>query len=95
MAYLSNPLRAGLACLILMLLNPASSWAEGDTDCQCRDSQGSMQNLGTVMCVDITGNQYLVRCEMSQNTPYWKRVNEQSGCPQANLSEHLKGRLTI
>lgn len=54
-----------------------------DTDCQCRDPDGSMRNLGTVECVDITGEKYLVRCEMSTNTPYWRKIKGGSGCPAA------------
>jgi hypothetical protein len=42
-----------------------------------------MRNLGTVECVDITGEKYLVRCEMSTNTPYWRKIKGGSGCPAA------------
>ncbi len=54
-----------------------------DIDCQCRDPQGNRRDLGTVECVNITGTQYLVRCEMSTNTPYWKRIKDDAGCPLA------------
>ncbi|MEE9322729.1 MAG: hypothetical protein V3U76_19965 [Granulosicoccus sp.] len=55
--------------------------AQTDPDCQCRDPNGVMRDLGTVECVDVTGRQYLVRCEMSTNTPYWRRTNNNDGCP--------------
>ncbi len=52
-----------------------------ETDCQCRAPGGDMKNLGTVECVNITGRQYLVRCEMSMNTPYWNKLDDVEGCP--------------
>ncbi len=52
-----------------------------DDDCQCRDASGTMRNLGTIECVNITGEQYLVRCEMSTNTPFWKKLENGAGCP--------------
>lgn len=52
-----------------------------DPDCWCRDADGERRELGSLSCVTITGRQYLVRCEMSTNTPYWKRVGPGEGCP--------------
>ncbi len=52
-------------------------------ECKCRSPDGQMQDLGTVQCVDIVGRKNLVRCEMSTNTPYWKKVDGASGCPDA------------
>ena len=52
-------------------------------ECKCRSPDGQMQGLGTVQCVDIAGQQNLVRCEMSTNTPYWNKVEGTSGCPDA------------
>lgn len=52
-------------------------------DCQCRSPDGQMRDLGTVQCVDIVGRKSLVRCEMSTNTPYWKKVEGVAGCPDA------------
>lgn len=50
-------------------------------DCRCRAPDGSLKDLGTVQCVDITGNSHLMRCVMSTNTPYWKPVDGVEGCP--------------
>lgn len=52
-------------------------------DCKCRSPDGQMQSLGTVQCVDIVGRKNLMRCEMSTNTPYWKKLEGVSGCPDA------------
>ena len=49
-------------------------------DCQCRDPEGERRDLGTVACVDISGTSWLVRCEMSTNTPYWRRLGKAPGC---------------
>ena len=54
-------------------------------ECQCRDPRGERRDLGTVECVDIAGAAYLVRCEMSTNTPYWRRLSDEAGCPTASL----------
>lgn len=86
-----------VAVFSLLFFATATSVAqsEPDKDCQCRDSEGSMKNLGTVVCVNITGQQYLVRCEMSQNTPYWKRLNDESGCPAAGMTNSLEKLLSV
>ena len=52
-------------------------------ECKCRSPDGQMQDLGTVQCVDIVGRKNLMRCEMSTNTPYWKKIEGASGCPDA------------
>lgn len=52
-------------------------------DCQCRAPGGQMRDLGYVECVNIVGTQNLVRCVMSTNTPYWKKLEGVEGCPSA------------
>ena len=74
--------------LTIMTAGPAMAQAT-ETDqvpapeCKCRSPDGQMQDLGTVQCVDIVGRKNLMRCEMSTNTPYWKKVEGTSGCPDA------------
>lgn len=48
-------------------------------DCFCTDSQGERIELGKTTCLSIGSQQVTARCEMSLNTPIWKRV--QKGCP--------------
>jgi len=68
--------------LALLLLVPAMAMADqAGSDCQCRAPGGEMRDLGSVECVDIVGNQTLMVCVMSTNTPYWKRINKSNGCP--------------
>jgi len=52
-------------------------------DCRCRSPDGKLQELGTVQCFNIVGTDQLLRCEMSTNTPYWKKVDGVKGCPDA------------
>ena len=52
--------------------------------CQCRDPAGERRDLGTVACFPIGGRSVRLRCEMSTNTPYWKRLDAAGvGCPLA------------
>ena len=52
-------------------------------DCRCRSPDGGQRDLGAVECVTIGRSRYLVRCEMSTNTPYWRRLRDRAGCPLA------------
>ncbi len=61
----------------------AQDTAVSPTECRCRAPDGQMLALGTVQCVTIVGQQSLVRCEMSTNTPYWNRIEGVEGCPDA------------
>lgn len=71
--------------LIAVLMSPVTPlFAQSDKpDCQCRAPGGVMRNLGTVECVDVVGHRYLVVCEMSTNTPYWKKLEGSDDCPSA------------
>ena len=69
---------------ILLILTSSVAFAQQpDQDCQCRSPGGLMQNLGTVACFNIVGNNRMMRCEMSTNTPYWKELEGITGCPDA------------
>jgi hypothetical protein len=71
-------------CVLIIFLMVGSAFAQqAKPDCQCRSPDGSMQNMGTVACFDIVGSKFLVRCEMSTNTPYWKKIDGVQGCPTA------------
>lgn len=79
-------LRVSLACGILGL---AAASAQADTtppaphDCQCRAPGGERRDLGSIACVEIDGRPALVRCQMSMNTPFWKRLGFANGCELA------------
>jgi len=69
---------------IALLLASATATADGPVrDCPCRAQDGQSRPQGTVACITITGTPWLVQCTMSQNTPYWRRLNDASGCPTA------------
>lgn len=76
-------LSAATVLLLSMSTNSAAQDASSKRDCQCRAPGGVLQDLGTVQCVDIVGTKSLVRCEMSTNTPYWKKLDGVVGCPDA------------
>ena len=72
-----------VAALTALLVAGGAAATAPDVDCQCRDPHGERRDLGTVECVDIAGTAYLVRCEMSTNTPYWRRLRDAAGCTPA------------
>ncbi len=75
-----------LGAAILMMVGAGQVIAQDQAKapaCKCRSPDGQMQDLGTVQCVNIVGRNSLVRCEMSTNTPYWKKVEGVAGCPDA------------
>jgi len=69
---------------VVSLLTTCMMSAQADTKCQCRFPSGGNRDLGTVECLNITGRHYLMRCEMSNNTPYWKRLQDEEGCSVAS-----------
>ncbi len=76
--------RSQAAALLVASLGASGAMAEiGEQVCQCRSPGGERRDLGTVECLRISGRAWLMRCEMSQNTPYWNRLNQQQGCADA------------
>ncbi len=78
-------LRPATQSILFSMFFSAASYAAfvepSDTDCQCRAPTGDMKKLGTIECINVTGQRYLVRCEMSMNTPYWNKLEDVEGCP--------------
>ena len=64
---------------LLMSIEVLAADAMG-RECQCRDPDGQRRDIGTVQCVDINGSAWIMRCEMSTNTPYWKQLDSVDGC---------------
>ena len=80
--------RVGLAACALSLLAAGSSRGADDTagvatppECRCRVPGGELTDLGTVACFELGGAAVTMRCEMSTNTPYWRRIDGPAGCP--------------
>ena len=48
-------------------------------DCYCTDGSGRRVELGQRICLTVGGETYLARCDMSLNTPTWRR--EADICP--------------
>lgn len=66
-----------------IFLSTAALAQSTSSDCQCRGPDGQMRDLGSIQCVDISGQPNLMRCVMSTNTPYWKKLDDVEGCPAA------------
>ena len=52
-------------------------------ECKCRTPDGELRNLGTELCMTISGQPARMRCEMSTNTPFWKPLDTAGGCAPA------------
>lgn len=51
-------------------------------DCFCTDTDGARVELGETACLRIGSQKHvLARCEMSLNSPMWRRISE--FCPSA------------
>lgn len=72
-----------LAFIVLIFGSSMSFAQSGKPECQCRAPGGGMRDLGTIECVDIVGKRHLVVCDMSTNTPYWRKLEQSEGCPSA------------
>ena len=76
-----------LCALLLGVAGSSPSLAATDAaaapspECRCRVPGGELTDLGTVACFDLGGAAVAMRCEMSTNTPYWRRVDGPAGCP--------------
>ncbi len=48
-------------------------------DCYCTDSKGKRIEMGEKTCLQIGSQAVLAQCDMSLNSPTWRRLQE--GCP--------------
>lgn len=48
-------------------------------DCYCTDSEGERVEIGRSACLHIGSQSFVAQCDMSLNSPIWRRVRE--GCP--------------
>ncbi len=55
--------------------------ADAPHDCRCRIPGGELRDLGTVACFELGERSVAMRCEMSTNTPYWRRAEATDACP--------------
>ena len=74
------------ATCVLLLVVAEASFARDDAaapppECRCRVPGGELTDLGTVACFELGGTAVAMRCEMSTNTPYWRRVDAPAECP--------------
>lgn len=48
-------------------------------DCFCTDSQGQRVEMGQKSCLRIGSTEFMAQCDMSLNSPTWRRLQE--ACP--------------
>ncbi len=66
--------------VILILAAPAAAQQRAFPTPYCRDGDGNRVELGELTCIAVgCVPPYLARCEMSLNSPMWRKV--QDGCP--------------
>jgi hypothetical protein len=58
-------------------------------ECYCTDSGGARIELGQSICLRVDGRMFTARCEMSQNVPMWREM--QNGCLSSSLGQKLFG----
>lgn len=54
----------------------------------CTGGTGERHELGEVICITASCQTWMARCEMSQNTPMWRKL--QDGCPGVGLWQRLR-----
>jgi len=58
----------------------------------CTDTNGDRRELGEVTCITAGSClQMIARCDMSANSPMWRKIQE--GCPAAAASTSILDRL--
>jgi hypothetical protein len=45
----------------------------------CTDAEGKRRELGEVICITASCQSWMARCDMSLNSPTWRKM--QDGCP--------------
>lgn len=53
-------------------------------DCYCTDRSGGRVEMGEMVCLQVDGKMFMAQCQMSLNSPMWRRVSE--GCATSSLS---------
>ena len=49
----------------------------------CTDATGARRELGDVICIAASCQTWVARCEVSLNTPTWRKLSD--GCPGVSL----------
>ena len=57
----------------------AANAASAEIPCQCRDSQGNLHDVGTVLCLRVDGRAFMALCDMSLNVTIWRDTG--AACP--------------
>jgi len=68
-------------------VSAARTLSKGAYDYYCTGADGSRYELGEVVCLinNSCSASWLAKCDMSQNNPMWRKV--QDGCPAAQATD--------
>ena len=73
---------------------PLANSDSADRSCSCR-YRGGYALLGETVCIHVSGDSYLARCDMVLNNTAWKRVQDGCDGPEAvsSVDSDLSQRL--
>lgn len=78
--------------ITLPAIGYAEAVAQGKTvDCYCTDKTGSRMELGEMTCLNVDGKMFMAQCQMSLNSPMWRKVSD--GCLSSSLPQSLQPAL--
>lgn len=90
--------------IVALLLLPGLAWAQDakrqtydgfvpmeGVEYYCTDSTGQRMELGEVLCITAGCQTWMARCDMSVNSPTWRKI--QDGCPGASSGVSVYDRL--
>lgn len=74
-----------LVVILVLAAVPAAGQERTFPTPYCRDRNGDRMELGELTCIAVSCSPpYLARCEMSLNSPMWRKV--QDGCPAVSVA---------
>lgn len=77
--------------MMFILLSTTASADTGfsgyGSDCYCTDKQSQRIELGQRICMYVGGRSFVAECQMSQNVPMWREVDEI--CPGASIAPNM------
>jgi hypothetical protein len=68
---------------LLMVATPALSADGTAPECYCTDRNGARVEMGETICLQVDGRMFMAECQMSLNTPMWRKVSD--GCLSSGL----------
>ena len=88
--------QSGMKYVIPLIVLAAPAFADGlaqgkTVDCYCTDTAGGRVELGQTICMFVDGRAFMAQCQMSLNSPMWRRMQE--GCQMSDAAPSALERL--